>query len=103
MLHETEFYKAHHYFLVPMKELSKDNGVDNKEGDSLLNEMESDAVLVGGQGVMIQLAKYLEDDQILFEMGLAGLRCMLGIDLDAESCVKLIKLATEDFDRSLIL
>ena len=91
-LDKTEFYEAHNYFLLPLTDLREmpEDPEDLKEEDVLF---------VGGVGIIKELANFIDDDDVVMEFGISGVRCILALDLSKERCIKLIEKVHKAFDK----
>ena len=62
---------------------------------NLVDIPQEDTVFVGDKSVMFELSKFLDDEDIIGETGITGMRAMYMVNLDKETCEKKIAQAVE--------
>lgn len=86
-LSNTEFYPAQEYYIYPMKEL-----LDPLDDPTAMPD-DSDMLELSNTDVLLELAKFLDDEDVVMMSGDNPDTCIIWLDLDKETCTKLIERA----------
>ena len=90
----TDIPYAERYFLASM--------IDFPLNDTNIVTVSPERVReVGGIGIMDELGKIVEDDKVVFIMGISNDRCLLFVNMTDEDCVDVITKSRISYDAKL--